>query len=786
MNGNQDDLAGHQDSAVGGESQFLGQPGPQPPDSYGSLQTDGRTSFMAQGQAPMGLVPANRMPMFPMQQQQQAPNSGMLPIPSGCPANALPGNVGNMRFPQPPPANMHAQYPNIGGSNSQNSSESSGATIVPSENSDISHNSQCNPSGFPMYPSLLQYDASEQNIAYYVPCPPDNNLQNGADHLTGAESSTFAFPQQFHHAQQQMMFSQQPLQQQDGEAPTSELRIPVPSESTSQMNPNVFPGEQFQFQESLQQMHQMEKQSFQEETQHKLNDQQLSNNSASQFCQGAVPNQNFIPNQHTSINCQTETTMMQNTNLQMQPIPQVQTTQTDENRGFQIIQQQQQNFVMATQPTRFQNPAMQSAMMPQQMGSMPTLVSQMVPMSVSSQSVGPMPPKPQRMPIASQNEVSAVLMNHPERGKMPISQNTQQMTGSLHHPAHGLPANIPQDIQRLPNPSQNTLPMDVSSSLSIPAKMTGPRMNLKMAVPAGQMVYPANAQSMIVNSQQRLSQNPAGLRPRFMQPRIMNPMQQGFVPRPMADAMRNTAPILQQQQPSLSRDQPHPSNMVPLSMPLQPRAFSTQQLHMTPGGPTSTGHVIVPGPNLTPQMDKVQSPWGWKRVLLGDKIVYFTPSGIQLNSKDEIKDYLMTEGTCKCGLDCPLVIERAFDFDQSKPTEITQPNSIPVMNNGCKHVKDTLAIAQIQTSTGFAVRHHHNPILSKSKGMLDYWISNLILNKIFTLNVLDQLKKKIVKTKKKPFSGVKVSQMLAAREAEKQKQRIVEVSIKVEFYNFNK
>ena len=29
---------------------------------------------------------------------------------------------------------------------------------------------------------------------------------------------------------------------------------------------------------------------------------------------------------------------------------------------------------------------------------------------------------------------------------------------------------------------------------------------------------------------------------------------------------------------------------------------------------------------------------------------------------EEIKDYLFTEGTCKCGLDCPLAVESLFDF----------------------------------------------------------------------------------------------------------------------------
>ena len=39
-----------------------------------------------------------------------------------------------------------------------------------------------------------------------------------------------------------------------------------------------------------------------------------------------------------------------------------------------------------------------------------------------------------------------------------------------------------------------------------------------------------------------------------------------------------------------------------------------------------------------------------------------SPSGIQLRSLSEVKDYLLTEGTCKCGLECPLRIETSFDF----------------------------------------------------------------------------------------------------------------------------
>ena len=45
------------------------------------------------------------------------------------------------------------------------------------------------------------------------------------------------------------------------------------------------------------------------------------------------------------------------------------------------------------------------------------------------------------------------------------------------------------------------------------------------------------------------------------------------------------------------------------------------------------------------------------------KLSCFSPSGIQLKTLEEIKEYLATEGTCKCGLNCPLNVQNAFDFD---------------------------------------------------------------------------------------------------------------------------
>ncbi|KAL7302834.1 hypothetical protein TKK_0004066 [Trichogramma kaykai] len=39
------------------------------------------------------------------------------------------------------------------------------------------------------------------------------------------------------------------------------------------------------------------------------------------------------------------------------------------------------------------------------------------------------------------------------------------------------------------------------------------------------------------------------------------------------------------------------------------------------------------------------------------------PSSTALGSLDQLKEYLTTAGTCKCGLECPLRPEQVFNFD---------------------------------------------------------------------------------------------------------------------------
>ena len=188
---------------------------------------------------------------------------------------------------------------------------------------------------------------------------------------------------------------------------------------------------------------------------------------------------------------------------------------------------------------------------------------------------------------------------------------------------------------------------------------------------------------------------------------------------------------------------PQGSVQIPLSM-------------STPGQPVNMGMsqvqvAVVPNPASLEK--KVAVPWGWKRLLLAETVVYFSPSGIQLKSLEEVQEYLSTEGTCKCGLQCPLAVQTSFDFDPKVSSEVQMPASQPGAPSQCKHQGSILALAQIQNNTGFAIRHNHNPTFNRAR---------------------DGVKRSKVKKKKKPFSGVLVSQMLAAKEAEK--QRINEVS----------
>ena len=109
----------------------------------------------------------------------------------------------------------------------------------------------------------------------------------------------------------------------------------------------------------------------------------------------------------------------------------------------------------------------------------------------------------------------------------------------------------------------------------------------------------------------------------------------------------------------------------------------------------------------------------------------------------------MKEGTCKCGLECPLELESTFDFDIEKQSEIAPipVTSLPNPAKYCSHIGAIANLAKIMSAApGYAsqFQHVHDPAVSK-KGS----------------------KKR--SRKKRPYSGVLTQQMIEAREAERRR-----------------
>ena len=156
-----------------------------------------------------------------------------------------------------------------------------------------------------------------------------------------------------------------------------------------------------------------------------------------------------------------------------------------------------------------------------------------------------------------------------------------------------------------------------------------------------------------------------------------------------------------------------------------------------------------------PEVPKISVPWGWMRTMVSENIIYQSPSGIELKSHEEIREYLLKEGTCKCGLECPIELSDVFNFDTNKSAELTTPMPIltPNPSKYCKHKEAIVNLAKIMSTPGLAnqFKHVHDPWGGKKGG------------------------KKRSSRKKRPYSGLLTPQMVEAREAEK--RRINEVRL---------
>ncbi|KAM4796296.1 methyl-CpG-binding domain protein 6 [Rhinophrynus dorsalis] len=97
----------------------------------------------------------------------------------------------------------------------------------------------------------------------------------------------------------------------------------------------------------------------------------------------------------------------------------------------------------------------------------------------------------------------------------------------------------------------------------------------------------------------------------------------------------------------------------------------------------------------------VQVPIGWQRRVEPGTVVYISPSGTVLTSMDQLRAYLVSDGTCKCGLECPLNIYKVFNFDPRAVVKRRSAEDVKAeedMTKLCNHRRKIVALATLYKS----------------------------------------------------------------------------------------
>ncbi|XP_041859344.1 proline-rich protein 36 isoform X2 [Melanotaenia boesemani] len=115
----------------------------------------------------------------------------------------------------------------------------------------------------------------------------------------------------------------------------------------------------------------------------------------------------------------------------------------------------------------------------------------------------------------------------------------------------------------------------------------------------------------------------------------------------------------------------------------------------------------------------IHVPIGWQRRVEGGQVIYVSPSGTALSTLDEVKTYLLTDGTCKCGLECPLIIHKVFNF--SVGVRVEQYSQLlgkteQDMTKLCNHRRKVVAMAALCRSmqaSHLPFANFHHPDVSR-------------------------------------------------------------------------
>ncbi|EEZ98164.1 methyl-CpG-binding domain protein 5 isoform X2 [Tribolium castaneum] len=99
------------------------------------------------------------------------------------------------------------------------------------------------------------------------------------------------------------------------------------------------------------------------------------------------------------------------------------------------------------------------------------------------------------------------------------------------------------------------------------------------------------------------------------------------------------------------------------------------------------------------QQPSITVPYGWKRILNNGSIMYISPSNTALSSPEQVKEYLLTSGTCKCGLECHFKYDNTFNFDPkvaSKPWTLSPDTNTGDLTKLCNHKRKIIAMASLE------------------------------------------------------------------------------------------
>lgn len=109
--------------------------------------------------------------------------------------------------------------------------------------------------------------------------------------------------------------------------------------------------------------------------------------------------------------------------------------------------------------------------------------------------------------------------------------------------------------------------------------------------------------------------------------------------------------------------------------------------------------------------------------------MFSSPSEIQLCSIEETRKYLLSEETCKCGLQCPFHVEKLFNFDPAIPSrpwklmDIDLTKSAPMTCCHRKHIRSHAQGLECKNTNNKLTKT--SPVKRKGKRLLFHLIRTI-------------------------------------------------------------